>query len=552
MQENNGHGFSNPRRTGFVRLDSGADVVQSQESEPSVLCDSDVEMRTNRANEAILIVAAQAGDRRAMEELLSAHLPLVYTIVRRAMDGDPDVDDVVQETMLRALRELPKLLHPESFRAWLAAIAVRQISTQQRRGRLRTMRTADLDELTEAAEAEAGFEDITVLQLELAGQRRQLVRARQWLDPKDQTLLSLWLLETAGQLTRAELAEALGLSIAHATVRIQRMRAQLDLSRVLEAAIEAGRRCTDLDAVLTGWDGRTSSSWRKRIARHTRSCPVCLRTADGLMTPESLFVAVALLPVPLTLAAGLLGQLTLGGSAATSTAALGGGKAGLASQLLHVVAAHPVTVMVVTGSVISGSAVVTTNWADDHTTPPVVIAIPSTTPAAPRPTPSTSRPTATATTAAATPPAGTLASGPASLESVSESGLFVSIAQTLGVLASGGPGSNRQIRAQATFEVVAGLADPSCFSFRLDNGQYLRHSSWRLRASANDGSALLRGDATFCPGTGSAPGSITLESSNYPGWFLHRRDNQLWVDQSNGTDQFLADSSFRVRSPLVS
>jgi len=510
-------------------------------------------MRTNRANEATLIAAAQAGDRRAMEELLSAHLALVYTIARRAMNGHPDVDDVVQETMLRALRELPKLQHPESFRAWLAAIAVRQISTSRHRGRLQLRRTVDLDELSEDAEAEPGFEDISVLNLELAGQRRQLVRARQWLDPKDQTLLSLWWLETTGQLTRAELAQALEVSVAHATVRIQRMRTQLDLSRVLEAAIEAKPRCADLNTLLHGWDGRTSSPWRKRIARHTRSCPVCLRNADALVAPEGLLVTITLLPVPVALATGLLGKITLGGSAAgASTAALSGGKAGFTAQFAHVLAAHPVTVMVMTGSLITGTAAVTAHWPEDRTTAPVEITVPSSPPPAPRPTRSTPRPAAaTPIATTTTQPVLSLAPGPASLESANEPGLFVSTTQTLGVLTLVGPSSSQQIRAQSTFEVVAGLGDPSCFSFRLDNGQYLRHSSWRLRTFANDGSALFRGDATFCPGAGSTPGSITLESSNYSGWFIHRRGNQLWVDQANGTDQFLADSSFRVRSPLA-
>jgi RNA polymerase sigma factor (sigma-70 family) len=544
-----------------------------KESEASLQYDRDVEMRTNRANEdeATLIVAAQAGDRRATEELLSAHLPLVYTIVRRAMNGDPDVDDVVQETMLRALRDLPKLLNPGSFRAWLAAIAVRRISTHQHRGRLRAMRTADLEELTEAAEAEPGFEEITVFQLELAGQRRQLVRARSWLDPKDQTLLSLWLLETAGQLTRSELAEALGVGLAHATVRIQRMRAQLDVSRALVAAVEARPRCADLDVLLSSWDGRPSSPWRKRIARHTRTCPVCRPRAEHLMAPESLLAAFTLLPVPMALAAGVLGKVALdGGATVAAGATLGGAKAGLASQVFQAVAAHPVTLMMVTGSVITGTAVVTANWPDDRATPPVVIAVPSTAPDAPRPTGSTPRPSATALASAVPspavsagrptrtpagvtdPPALTLAPGPASLESVSEPGRYVATTQTLGELSQAGPSSSRPIRAQASFEVVAGLADPACFSFRLDNGQFLRHSSWRLRTFANDGSALFRGDATFCPGAGSAPGSITLESSNYPGWFMHHRGNQLWVDQANGTDAFLTDSSFYVRSALSS
>lgn len=59
-------------------------------------------MRANRTNETALVREAQTGDPVAIEDLLAAYLPFVYTIVRRAMNEDPDVDDIVQETMLRA------------------------------------------------------------------------------------------------------------------------------------------------------------------------------------------------------------------------------------------------------------------------------------------------------------------------------------------------------------------------------------------------------------------------------------------------------------------
>jgi hypothetical protein len=143
-----------------------------------------------------------------------------------------------------------------------------------------------------------------------------------------------------------------------------------------------------------------------------------------------------------------------------------------------------------------------------------------------------------------------LAPGPVSLEAANVAGFFVSTANTFGVLASVGPNNDSQARQRATFEVVAGLADSSCFSLRLTDGQYLRHSLWQLRVFANDGSALFQGDATFCERPGSVAGSVSLESSNYPGHFLRHRGNALWVDESNGTAAFAADSSFRIRAPL--
>jgi sigma-70-like protein len=73
------------------------------------------------------VIAAQAGDGTALDSLLSGYLPLVYNIVGRALRGHPDTDDVVQETMLRVVRGLADLRDPGAFRAWLVAVAIRQV-----------------------------------------------------------------------------------------------------------------------------------------------------------------------------------------------------------------------------------------------------------------------------------------------------------------------------------------------------------------------------------------------------------------------------------------
>jgi DNA-directed RNA polymerase specialized sigma24 family protein len=63
------------------------------------------------------------------------------------------VDDVVRETMLRALRQLPTLRWPESFRPWPAVIAVRQAGTHLRRRHAAAEHVTTLDELTDVPAA---------------------------------------------------------------------------------------------------------------------------------------------------------------------------------------------------------------------------------------------------------------------------------------------------------------------------------------------------------------------------------------------------------------
>ncbi|MEV0897215.1 sigma-70 family RNA polymerase sigma factor [Actinoplanes sp. NPDC049802] len=252
-------------------------------------------MRTGGTDERSLVVAAEAGDRRALDDLARVSLPLVYTIARRALGGLPDVDDVVQDTMLRAVRDLRSLRTPESFRPWLAAIATRQVSSHLHRRQADAERAVPLEEMAEPPHADA--ENLVLACVELSRGRRQVVRASRWLDRGDREVLSLWWREAAGRLTRAELAEALATSVAHAGVRLQRMRSQLDLCRSLVAALDVSPRCAQLTVALDGWGGRPSALWRKRILRHARCCSACARAADGLSPLDRLTACLALFPV---------------------------------------------------------------------------------------------------------------------------------------------------------------------------------------------------------------------------------------------------------------
>ncbi|MFK8912669.1 RNA polymerase sigma factor, partial [Streptomyces sp. YS-3] len=270
-----------------------------------------------------LVVAAQAGDERAREELVAAYLPLLYNIVGRALSGHADVDDVVQETLLRVVRDLPALRAPESFRSWLVSITIRQISTHRERQRAVTGRTAVLDEADGIPDPGAVPEDMTILRLHMSDERRQVVEAGRWLDPDHRVLLSLWLQEGAGLLSRDDIAAATGLTVAHVGVRLQRMREQLELSRTIVTALAADPRCPRLDETVVGWDGGRTSVWRKRIARHTRACPVCAATTTTRVPPELLLLSFAPLAVPAGLVAVLAAKGLLSGTAA--------GAAGLAA-----------------------------------------------------------------------------------------------------------------------------------------------------------------------------------------------------------------------------
>ncbi|MFC7647307.1 RNA polymerase sigma factor [Streptosporangium lutulentum] len=245
------------------------------------------------------MVAARDGDQRALDTLVADSLPLVYNIVGRALNGHTDVDDVVQETLLKVVRSLPGLRAPESYRSWLVAIAVRQVRDHEQDRRTTQNRRADLDTATEMPDPASDFAAVTILRLGLTDQRREVAEATRWLDGDDQALLALWWLEETGELGRADLAGSLGLSGRHAAVRVQRMKDQVHTARTVVRALHADSGCTELRALTGNWNGVPSPLWRKRFARHVRDCDVCERRTAGLLPIDRLLSGLPLLPLPI-------------------------------------------------------------------------------------------------------------------------------------------------------------------------------------------------------------------------------------------------------------
>ncbi|MFJ7327769.1 sigma-70 family RNA polymerase sigma factor [Streptomyces cyaneofuscatus] len=274
-----------------------------------------------------LIAAARNGDQEAKDRLVAAYLPLLYNVVGRALNGHADVDDVVQETVLRMLRSLPELRDPERFRSWLVAIAMNEIRRHWREGQSGTVSAGRLDDAYDLADPRADFVELTILRLGLTGQRRQVAEATRWLDEDDRALLSLWWLETAGQLSRAEVAAALELSAQHTAVRVQRMKAQLEAARVVVGALAADPPCVLLEDILAGWDGVPSALWRKRLARHARECTVCSGHGSGLVPAEGLLVGLALVPVAGAAGGAVAPELLTTAAHLTVDSAAGAGRA---------------------------------------------------------------------------------------------------------------------------------------------------------------------------------------------------------------------------------
>ncbi len=91
-------------------------------------------------SDADLVAAAVGGDRAAFRAIYLRHARHVASAITRWLGDDADLDDIVQDTFVRASQRLASLRSPAHVRPWLVTIAVRlthsRIVIRRRRGGL--------------------------------------------------------------------------------------------------------------------------------------------------------------------------------------------------------------------------------------------------------------------------------------------------------------------------------------------------------------------------------------------------------------------------------
>lgn len=190
--------------------ESSVDVPDSDESDPDLP----------------LVLQAQGGDLNAFDQIVERHQALVTSLLYRFCPWRADLEDLVQDTFIRAYRALGQWRPQKPFLHWLKRIAANVGLEYCRRNArsplaLNIPATAEHDPLSTLAAP-----------VEETPQPGAMAEA-QWLlghlNPEDRALLTLLHLD---EMPLAEIAGHFGWSVANAKVRAFRARAQL--RKVLE------------------------------------------------------------------------------------------------------------------------------------------------------------------------------------------------------------------------------------------------------------------------------------------------------------------------------
>jgi RNA polymerase sigma-70 factor, ECF subfamily len=152
---------------------------------------------------------AAGGDVEAFGELVRGYERRVASVLYRLLDDRRDVEEATQDVFVQAWRNLSAFRRDSQLFTWLYRIAVNEALMRKRRKRVNVQ---ELDErLPAAPDPEPGIRDLLVRELSaLPFEYRSVV-----------------VLRDVEGLSNAEVANALGISVAAAKSRIHRGRMQL-------------------------------------------------------------------------------------------------------------------------------------------------------------------------------------------------------------------------------------------------------------------------------------------------------------------------------------
>ena len=184
--------------------------------------EADASASGDAAWDAKQAAAAAVGDFDAFRRLVERHGPALQSFCRRAVGDERDAEDICQEVFVRVWRALPAYGERGQFRAWLWRVAMNacrdRLRARRRRGRWLCEYSAETAGDMNAADCSPA---------EAAAARADLERLSRGLALLPERLRAPLVLTAVEQLTHAECAEVLGLSVRAVEARVFRARQRL-------------------------------------------------------------------------------------------------------------------------------------------------------------------------------------------------------------------------------------------------------------------------------------------------------------------------------------
>ena len=178
-------------------------------------------MNSPRAVDTELVRQTLRGDQAAFERLVERYQGRLFALTRNYTRNAVEIEDIVQDTFLKAFKRLDSFDHRSSFYTWIYRIATNTIlDVLKRRGRSPVQTVEDPELVGEVAPVEMPAPSARLESEEVA------VVTREVLDHLPDIFKSVLVMREFHGLAYQEIADTLGISIGTVESRLFRARAR--------------------------------------------------------------------------------------------------------------------------------------------------------------------------------------------------------------------------------------------------------------------------------------------------------------------------------------
>lgn len=228
-----------------------------QMPEPTQKTDRSVETKVPdpvRERDTQLIARILGGERELFHELIRPYEKGVYMAAYSLLKNEADAEEVAQETVLKAYRNLTNFRGDARFSTWLITIAMNEA-----RGRLRHARVLEIESIDEPADQDSevvpavisDWREVPSEALERKEVRELLLQAMESLP---ETYREVFVLRDVEEMNIAETAAALGIN--EQLVKTRLLRARLMMQKILAPQLKTRRT-----GFLGLFSRKASGSW---------------------------------------------------------------------------------------------------------------------------------------------------------------------------------------------------------------------------------------------------------------------------------------------------
>lgn len=173
-------------------------------------------------SDALVVEKVLAGETELFEILLRRYNQMLFRTIRSYMNRPSDIDDVMQDTYVKAFQKLYQFKNDALFSTWLIRIGINEVL--QRKRRSKRYLTVDIDDETGAAQ----IADTSIMNPERKTMHSESLHiVEKAIDQLPEKYKIVYILKEVEDLGIAEISASLDLSPSNVKVRLHRARAMM-------------------------------------------------------------------------------------------------------------------------------------------------------------------------------------------------------------------------------------------------------------------------------------------------------------------------------------